>query len=245
MTNRTGPASARERLIVALDTPDLAHAKAMVARLGDAVCFYKVGMQLAYGGGLDYVRTLRDEGKQVFLDLKMLDIANTVGHGVASVMRLGATFVTIHAYPQAMRAAVAARGDDPLKILGVTVLTSLDESDLTEAGYNRKPEELVALRVRAALDCGIDGVVASPLEARDIREIAGDRLSIVTPGIRLKGSDAGDQKRITTPGDAIAAGADYLVVGRPIISADDPADAANNIVDEISQALNQRKGMSP
>jgi orotidine-5'-phosphate decarboxylase len=242
MTNRTGPDSARERLIVALDLPDLVQAKAMVAQLGDAVCFYKIGMQLAYSGGLDYVRTLRDEGKQVFLDLKMLDIANTVGHGVTSVTRLGATFVTIHAYPQAMRAAVVARGEDPLKILGVTVLTSLDEDDLAEAGYSRTPEDLVALRVRAALDCGIDGIVASPLEARNIRDIAGDRLSIVTPGIRPTGTDPGDQKRITTPGDAIAAGADYLVVGRPVIAANDPVAVANNIVDEISQALNNRKG---
>ncbi len=245
MTNRTGPDSARERLIVALDVPDLEQAKSMVERLGDTVCFYKIGMQLAYGGGLDYVRTLRDEGKQVFLDLKMLDIANTVGHGVASVSRLGATFVTIHAYPQAMRAAVAARGDNALKILGVTVLTSLDEDDLAEAGYSRTPEDLVALRVRAALDCGIDGIVASPREARNIRDIVGDRLSIVTPGIRPIGSDAGDQKRITMPGDAIAAGADYLVVGRPVIAADDPAAAANSIVNEITDALNNKEGNAP
>ncbi len=238
MTNRTGPDSARERLIVALDLPDLAQAKSMVARLGDAVCFYKIGMQLAYSGGLEYARTLRDGGKQVFLDLKMLDIANTVGHGVASVTRLGATFVTIHAYPQALRAAVAARGDSGLKILGVTALTSLDEADLIEAGYTCTPEELVTLRVRAALDCGIDGVVASPLEARAIRKIAGNRLSIVTPGIRPAGAAAGDQKRITTPGDAIAAGADYLVVGRPVIAAGDPAAAAEKIVDEIADSLN-------
>ena len=240
MTHRTGPDSARERLIVALDVPDMAHAKRMVERLGDTVSFYKIGMQLAYGGGLEYVHNLRTRGKQVFLDLKMLDITNTVGHGINSVTRLGATFVTVHAYPQTMRAAVQARGDDGLKILGVTALTSLDENDLIEAGYSCTPEELVELRVRAAINCGIDGVVASPREARRIREIAGDRLSIVTPGIRPEGTEAGDQKRITTPGDAINAGADYLVVGRPIIEADDPAAAASKIVDEISDALKNR-----
>lgn len=244
MANRTGPDSARERLIVALDLPDLEQAKAMVERLGDAVGFYKIGMQLAYGGGLEYARALRDDGKLVFLDLKMLDIANTVRHGVASITRLGATFVTIHAYPQALRAAVAARGDSGLKILGVTALTSLDETDLIEAGYTCTPEELVTLRVRAALECGIDGVVASPLEARAIRKIAGDRLSIVTPGIRPRGTDAGDQKRITTPRDAIAAGADYLVVGRPVIAAKDPAAAARQIVAEIADALDNKEGNS-
>lgn len=237
MIKSTGPENPRDRLIVALDVPDVDAAKALVGTLGDTVNFYKVGMQLAYAGGLDFARALADDGKQVFIDLKLLDIANTVKHGLESLAGLGATFATVHAYPQTMRAAVEARGDSGLKILGVTALTSLDEKDLVEAGYSRTPEDLVEFRVRAALDCGIDGVVASPLEARRIREIAGPNLTIVTPGIRPMGADVGDQKRITTPGDAISAGADYLVVGRPVIAASDPAAAANAIVDEIKEAL--------
>ncbi len=240
MTISTGPENPRDRLIVALDVPDVEAAQTLVEALGDTVNFYKVGMQLAYGGGLDFARGLADDGRQVFIDLKLLDIANTVKHGLESLAQLGATFATVHAYPQTMRAAVEVRGDSGLKILGVTALTSLDEKDLIEAGYARTPEDLVEFRVRAALDCGIDGVVASPLEARRIREIAGPNLAIVTPGIRPAGADRGDQKRTTTPGDAILAGADYLVVGRPVIAASDPAAAANAIVDEIEDALTKR-----
>lgn len=239
MTRRTGPEDPRERLIVALDVPGIDEANAMVERLGDSVSFYKIGMQLAYAGGLGLARQLANDGKHVFIDLKLLDIANTVARGIESLKGLGATFTTVHAYPQTMRAAVDARHGSGLKILGVTVLTSLDASDLEAAGYDCDPKTLVEKRARAAIDCGIDGVVASPLEAARIREIAGDKLSIVTPGIRPAGVDAGDQKRITTPGDAINAGADYLVVGRPVIAADNPADAANRITDEIVNTLNQ------
>jgi orotidine-5'-phosphate decarboxylase len=227
----------KDRLIVALDFPRLGEAKAMVETLGDAVTFYKIGMQLSFAGGLDLAAELARAGKQVFLDMKLLDIANTVEGAVASIAAMGMRFTTVHAYPQTMRAAAAARGTGGLQVLAVTVLTSLDAEDLRETGYERSAEDLVALRARAALACGIDGVVASPREAALIRRQAGDGLLIVTPGIRPAGSDAGDQKRIATPAAAIRAGADYLVVGRPVTTAAAPRDAALRIVEEISGAL--------
>jgi orotidine-5'-phosphate decarboxylase len=238
MTRRPSEATkpaARDRLIVALDLPDVAAAKAMIARLGDAVGFYKIGYQLAFAGGLPLVGELADAGKQVFLDLKLHDIGNTVERGVESVSRLGATFLTVHAYPQTMRAAVKARGDT-LRILAVSVLTSYDDGDLEAAGYRDGVARLVETRARQARDLGVDGLVCSAEEAAAVRAVAGPGLSLVTPGIRPSGSDAGDQKRVMTPGRAIAAGADYLVVGRPVIAAADPKGAATGIVAEIERA---------
>jgi orotidine-5'-phosphate decarboxylase len=223
----------RERLIVALDLSSVEDAKAMVARLGDAVSFYKIGYQLAFAGGLAYAPVLADAGKRVFLDLKLHDIGNTVAEGVRSVSRLGCSFLTVHAYPQTMQAAVEAR-DGNLRILAVSVLTSYNDADLAAAGYSTTVGELVAARAAQARDIGINGLVCAATEADKVRAIVGQKLALVTPGIRPAGADAGDQKRIMTPAKAIAAGADYLVVGRPIIAAADPKAAADGIVAEIA-----------
>ena len=224
---------ARGRLIVALDVPDVDAAYAMIARLGDSVAFYKIGYQLAFAGGLPLIGKLADSGKQVFADLKLHDIGNTVARGVESLSRLGATFLTVHAYPKTMRAAAdAARGST--RILAVTVLTSLNDADLAESGTHFGVAELVALRAQQAQACGIDGLVCSAEEAARLRGIVGNSMSLVTPGIRPAGSAADDQKRIMTPAKAIAAGADYLVVGRPILEAVDPKRAADDIVAEIA-----------
>jgi orotidine-5'-phosphate decarboxylase len=228
----------RERLIVALDLSSVEAAKAMVARLGDAVSFYKIGYQLAFAGGLAYAPVLADAGKRVFLDLKLHDIGNTVAEGVKSISRLGASFLTVHAYPQTMKAAVEAR-EGSLHILAVTVLTSYDDADLAAAGYDFTVPELVAERAAQARDIGVDGLVCSPAEAAAVRPIVGTKLKLVTPGIRPAGAAAGDQKRIATPSLAIAAGADYLVVGRPIIAAADPKAAAQAIIEEIAQQTNE------
>src|SRR5262249_4513017 len=224
----------RERLIVALDVPSLDAAQAMVARLGGAVSFYKIGYKLGFCGGLDYARKLAQSGKRVFLDLKLHDIGNTGAGGVKSVVSLGASFLTVHAYPQVMQAAVAAREND-LRIFAVTVLTSLNDVDLKDAGYAHTVAELAARRARQARDLGVDGLVCSPEEVANMRRIGGGMI-LVTPGIRPAGSGAGDQKRVATPAAAIAAGADYLVVGRPIIAAPDPKAAAEAIVAEIAGA---------
>ncbi len=226
----------RDRLIVALDLPSVAAADAMVARLGDAVSFYKIGYQFAFAGGLPFAEQLVRSGRQVFLDLKLHDIGNTVAKGVESVARLGATFLTVHAYPQTMKAAVEARAQSGLRILAVTVLTSYDDADLAAAGYDFTVAELVAERAAQARDMGIDGLVCSAEEAADLRKIVGSRLALVTPGIRPAGAASGDQKRIMTPAAAIAAGANYLVVGRPILDAPDPKAAAAAIVSEIAAA---------
>ena len=224
----------RERLIVALDLPSVEAARAMVARLGDAVSFYKIGYQLAFAGGLEYAQTLTGAGKGVFVDLKLHDIGNTVAQGVKSVARLGATFLTVHAYPQTMKAAVEAR-EGSLRILAVTVLTSYDDADLAAAGYDFTVPELVAERAAQAHDIGVDGLVCSAEEAANLRPIVGPRMTLGTPGIRPAGAAAGDQKRIATPALAVKAGADYLVVGRPIVGAADPRAAAQAIVAEIAQ----------
>ena len=224
----------RERLIVALDLSSVEAAQAMVARLGEAVSFYKIGYQLAFAGGLSYTPTLADAGKQVFLDLKLHDIGNTVSEGVKSVSRLGATFLTVHAYPQTMKAAVQAR-EGGLQILAVTVLTSYDDRDLMAAGYGAGVRATAAERARNALEIGVDGLVCSAREIAELREIVGADMLLVAPAIRPAGAEIGDQKRASTPAAAIAAGADYLVVGRPIIAADDPKAAAEAIVAEIAQ----------
>jgi orotidine-5'-phosphate decarboxylase len=230
---------ARDRLIVALDVPSVAAAQAMVERLGDAVSFYKIGYQLAFAGGLPLAETLIRANKQVFVDLKLHDIGNTVAKGVESVAKLGATFLTVHAYPQTMHAAVDARAGSKLRILAVTVLTTYDDADLAAAGYDFTVPELVAERAAQARDIGIDGLVCSAEEAVSVRGVVGVRMALVTPGIRPAGAAADDQKRVMTPARAIAAGADYLVVGRPILEAADPKSAAQSIVAEIAQATGQ------
>ena len=227
----------KDRLIVALDLPAVEVAEAMVARLGDSVTFYKIGYQLAYAGGLPLVRQLADRGKKVFIDLKLHDIGNTVARGVESVAKLGATFLTVHAYPQTMKAAVEARAGTGLKILAVTVLTSYDDGDLHAAGYRLGVSDLVEARAQQAQVLGVDGLVCSPEEAASLHRIVGHRMVLVTPGIRPAGTAAGDQKRIMTPARAISAGADYLVVGRPVVEAADPKTAADAIQAEIMQAL--------
>lgn len=227
--------SARERLIVALDVPSVAAAEAMVARLGESVWFYKIGYQLAFVGGLPFAAGLIAAGKQVFLDLKLHDIGNTVAKGVESVAQLGATFLTVHAYPQTMKAAVEGKRGSKLRILAVTVLTSYDDADLAAAGYELNVKELAAARAAQARDTGVDGLVCSAEEAVTLRDIAGPGMVLVTPGIRPAGSAQGDQKRIMSPAHAIAAGADFLVVGRPIMEARDPRAAADAIVAEVEQ----------
>jgi orotidine-5'-phosphate decarboxylase len=235
------PLEARERLIVALDLPDVETAETMVAQLGDAVGVFKIGYQLAFAGGLPFAQRLAQAGRQVFLDMKLHDIGNTVANGVASIASMGAHFLTVHAYPQTMKAAVSARGNSALKILAVTVLTSYDDADLAAAGYGAGVADLVAKRAMQAHEIGVDGLVCSAEEAARLRALIGPDMLLVTPGIRPAGSDAGDQKRIMTPSKAIMAGADYLVVGRPILQAPDPKVAAEAIVAEIAQATQQQR----
>jgi len=226
----------KDRLIVALDLPDVEAAEAMVARLGDSVAFYKIGYQLAYAGGLRLVRQLADRNKKVFIDLKLHDIGNTVARGVESIAKLGATFLTVHAYPQTMRAAAEARAGTDLKILAVTVLTSYDDGDLHAAGYRLGVSDLVEARAQQAQVLGLDGLVCSAEEAAALRKLVGHQMRLVTPGIRPAGAASGDQKRIMTPARALAAGADYLVVGRPVLEAADPKAAAEAIQAEIAPA---------
>src|SRR4051812_11753414 len=198
----------------------------MVDAIGGAASFYKIGYQLAYGGGLSLAQELIAGGKKVFLDLKLHDIPNTVEEGGRSVARLGATFLTVHAYPQTMRAAMAGRASTGLKLLAVTVLTSYDDGDMVEAGYAGSVAGLVERRAGQAREIGIDGIVCAAPEAARVRKIIGEAGLVVTPGIRPAGSVAADQKRIVTPADALRAGVDYIVVGRPITTAADPRAAA-------------------
>lgn len=222
-------------LIVALDLDTRGEAESLIARLGDSVDFYKIGYQLFYGGdGLNLGKALLAAGKRVFFDLKLLDIDNTIEKGVAAIARTGATMLTVHAYPKTMRAAAKAAAGSGLSVLGVSVLTSMDDGDLTEAGYSRDAAGLVALRAQQALDAGISGLVCSANEAEMVRGIVGAKLSIVTPGIRPAGAAVGDQKRVMGPAAAIAAGATHLVVGRPITAAPDPAEAARAILAEMA-----------
>jgi orotidine-5'-phosphate decarboxylase len=225
----------RDRLIVALDLPSVDAAEAMAERLGDAVTFYKIGYQLLFAGGLPFAESLVRAGKQVFLDMKLHDIANTVARGVESVARLGVTFLTVHAYPQTMRAAVEGRAGSSLRLLGVTVLTSYDDIDLSESGYGMGSDDLVAKRAMQAHDAGIDGLVCSAVEASALRLMVGD-MTLVTPGIRPAGQPGGDQKRVATPARAVAAGVDYLVVGRPITASVDPRQMVETMVTEIAAA---------
>lgn len=227
----------RDRLIVALDVPQVSDAEAMITRLGDSVSFYKIGYQLGYAGGLALAADLSRAGKKVFVDLKLHDISNTVARGVESIAKLGATFLTVHAYPQTMKAAAEARAGSGLKILAVTVLTSYDDDDLKQTGSRLGVSDLVELRARQAQVIGVDGLVCSGEEAANLRRVVGPGMNLVTPGIRPVGNAVGDQKRVMTPARAISAGADYLVVGRPVMEAADPKAAADAIVAEIKSAL--------
>lgn len=225
-----------DRLIIALDVPTIGEAEQIVSQIGDAASFYKIGHQLAFAGGLEFARDLVLSGKQIFLDMKLLDIDNTVAKGVENIVKMGVTMLTIHAYPKAMKAAVeASRGSD-LCLLGVSVLTSMDDGDLRDAGYGKSARDLVATRAVQARDEGMGGIVASANEASMIRELVGNDMAVVTPGIRPSGSPAGDQKRVMTPGEAIKAGASHLVVGRPIVGAPDKKMAALQILTEIENA---------
>lgn len=226
----------RERLVLALDVPTVGDAEAMITLLGERVGVYKIGLQLLFAGGVDLAARLADEGHDVFVDAKLLDIDNTVASAVVNIERLGARFLTIHAYPQTMRAAVGALRGTTLSVLGVSVLTSMDDADLAAAGYEGSVQQRVMARARDAKVSGMAGVVASPAEAEALREIVGEDLILVIPGIRPRGAELADQKRSATPGEAIRAGADYLVVGRPILEAADPSGAADAIVDEIAAA---------
>jgi orotidine-5'-phosphate decarboxylase len=223
-----------ERVFVALDLPSVEEARALVERLGDSVASYKIGLQLLPIGGVGLGRELRAKGKNVFLDFKFHDIDATVEKATRSVADLDAQLLTVHARPDVMRAAVKGKGSSSLKILGVTVLTSLDKQALEDIGYNDNAEDLVMRRVRQALAAGMDGVVASPLEAAAIRAAVPESFLVVTPGVRPRGADAGDQKRVATPSAALASGASHLVIGRPITQAKDPATAARAIMAEIS-----------
>lgn len=228
----------RARLFVALDLGSVAEAEALIDRLGDAVSHYKIGYQLTYAGGLNLGRALARAGKTVFFDLKLHDIDNTVRAGVASIVRTGAHFLTVHAYPQTMKAAVEGRGDAPLKILPVTILTSWNAVDCAEAGYAGDIDALVLAKSRQAVAIGCDGIVCSAREAAMLRDAGVPKhVELVAPGIRPAGAATGDQKRIVTPADAIRAGADRLVVGRPITAAADPRAAAQAITAEIAAAL--------
>ena len=230
-------ANARDRLIVALDLPSVREAEAMVERLGDAVSFYKIGMELTYAGGLPLAEKLAKSGKKVFLDLKLHDIPNTVASATRQVAGLGATFLTVHAYPQTMKAARSALAGSDLKILAVTVMTSYDDNDLRDAGYAFSVRDLVARRAGQAKDAGIHGLILSPEETEAMRALVGPGMLLVTPGIRPADAALGDQKRVMTPARAILAGADHLVVGRPVTQASDPRAAADSIVAEIAGAF--------
>lgn len=240
MSDENASNAARDRLIVGLDVSTRDEAERIVEMLGDAVSWYKIGYQLAYAGGLPLVTDLANSGKRVFLDLKLLDIPNTVAKGVDSALALGASMLTVHAYPHAMQGAVdAAKGTD-LTLLGVTVLTSLDDADLTAAGYARGVSDLVRLRAGQARDIGMGGIVSAAHEAAAMRALIGPDMAIVTPGIRPAGAAAGDQKRVSTPADALHAGASHLVVARPIVAAARPREAARAILDEMAAALATR-----
>ncbi|WP_037378052.1 orotidine-5'-phosphate decarboxylase [Sinorhizobium americanum] len=229
--------SARDRLIVGLDIPTTAEAEKIVSTLGDEVLFYKIGYQLVFAGGLDFARDLAAGGKKVFLDMKLLDIDNTVAKGVENIARMGMSMLTLHAYPKAMKAAVDAAKGSSLCLLGVTVLTSMDAQDVVDAGYGTDPHSLVLRRAEQARAASMGGIVCSAEEAAAVREIIGADMAVVTPGIRLAGAEKGDQKRVMTPAEAIRAGSSHLVVGRPIVKAADPLAAGRAILAEMESAL--------
>jgi len=220
-------------LIIALDVETAVEARVLIATLGSAASFYKIGLELYAAAGMPFVRELKSQGYRVFLDLKLYDIGQTVKRTVAQVAKSGADFLTVHAYPQVMAAAVAGLGSSQMTILGVTVLTSFDEGDLRKMGYAGTVAELVALRVRHAVEAGIGGIVCSPQEVANVRAMTGPGMKLVTPGVRSAGAAVGDQKRVATPAQALANGADYLVIGRQVTRAQDPRGELLKIRQEI------------
>ncbi|MBO6509052.1 MAG: orotidine-5'-phosphate decarboxylase [Roseibium sp.] len=239
-TSPFAPKTALDRLMLPVDVPTLAEAEKLVAKTEGHVGVYKIGMELQFAGGLEFARELAEGGKKIFLDVKLHDIDNTITKAVRNVAKMGMTFMTLHAYPKTMRAAVKGlqeEGNPNLCLLGVTVLTSMDEDDLVAAGYRGPVADVVEARARDARTAGMGGIVCAATEAEKLRPILGDELVIVTPGIRPSGSAADDQRRVMTPADAIRSGSDYLVVGRPISKAGDPGAAARSVVDEIAAAL--------
>jgi orotidine-5'-phosphate decarboxylase len=223
-------------IIIALDVETSAQARKLVSALGDVVSFYKVGLELYTAAGMDMVRELKAQGHRVLLDLKLYDIGETVKRAVAQVSRSAADFLTVHASVAVMQAAAQGRENSDLRLLAVTVLTSVDEADLRRDGYSCGVAELVALRVRNAMEARMDGIVCSPLEVAAVRAIAGPRAVLVTPGVRSAGAGAGDQKRVATPAEAIASGADYLVMGRQVTRATDPRGEVQRILEEIESS---------
>lgn len=233
--------TAKDRLALALDVTGVDAARTMLDAVGDDVGIIKIGHRLAYSGGFGLIEELSRAGKQVFADLKLLDIDQTVAEGVRSVAATGATYLTVHAYPKAMRAGVEALGENPkLNLLGVTVLTSMDDEDLIETGYADRAEDLVRKRALQAKEAGMPGLICSAMEARELRALLGPDMLLITPGIRFADSKSDDQKRVVTPEKAIADGADALVIGRPITAADDPRAAARRAVEAIEAGLASR-----
>lgn len=224
----------RERVIVALDLPDVNAARAMIERLGADGVFYKIGYELAFVGGIPLAQDLIRAGKQVFLDLKLHDIPNTIEKGVGQIAGLGARFLTVHAYPQTMKAAAKAAAGSGLTVLGVSVLTSMDDADLAEAGFAKGVADMVPMRARQARAAGLGGLVCSATDLPMVRAAVGQDLVLVTPGIRPAGDAVGDQKRVMGPAEAVQAGATHLVIGRPITAAADPATALKRILDELA-----------
>src|SRR5580704_18557450 len=220
-------------IIIALDVPSADEARSLVREIADAASFYKVGLELYAAAGPDFARELKAEGHRVFLDLKLHDIGETVRRAVAQVTKIGPDFLTVHATDQVMRAAVEGRGQSPLKLLGVGVLTSLDDSDLEKDGYSRSLTDLVELRARNAMAAGMDGIVCSPREVSRVRAITGGKMILLNPGVRSAGSDTGDQKRVATPAEAVAAGADYIVIGRQVTRSGDPRGETLRVLEEI------------
>jgi orotidine-5'-phosphate decarboxylase len=224
----------KDPLIIALDLDSPCDARTLVKSLGADAAFYKIGMELYAAAGPDFVRELIDLGKDVFLDLKFYDIGETVKRATAVVARTGASLLTVHGSMPVLRAAIEGRGDSSLRLLGVTVLTSFDEQDLRDLGFPCEPGTLVLHRGLNAKDAGMDGVVAAPLEASNLRRVLGPDMLIVTPGVRSDGAGRGDQKRVATPAEAIQAGASYLVIGRQVTRAADPVAAIRQIRSEIA-----------
>jgi len=223
------------RVIVALDVETPEEAMTLVDQIGPAANFYKIGMELYAAGGPDIVRRLVERGLRVFLDLKLYDISETVKRATRQISKLRVDFLTVHGSRSIMRAAVEGRGDSVTQLLAVTVLTSLDSEDLADLGYPALIAQLVELRVRKAVESGMDGIVCSPLEAAQVRRIGGPNLKLVIPGVRSAGAATGDQKRVATPAQAIAAGADYLVIGRQVTRAANPRTACEEILREIAE----------
>jgi orotidine-5'-phosphate decarboxylase len=227
-------------LIIALDVDSSGEALQLVQQIGPAANFYKVGMQLYAGAGMQIVRDLAAQAKRVFLDLKLYDISETVKRATRLILRNEAVqFLTVHGSEAVMRAAVEGKGDSPAKLLAVTVLTSFDQDDLADLGYPTPLSELVELRVRKAVASGIEGMVCSPREVARVREIGGANLTLVTPGVRSAGAAIGDQKRVATPSEAIENGADYLVLGREVTQAADPRAACEKILSVLRVSENQ------